>query len=89
MINAPEFTPVNDSLIPTGEIRSVDGTPFDFTQATTIGERIDQENEQLDFGGGYDHNFVLARDNAAADELVLAAKVWGAGERPHGGNHHH
>ncbi|OAZ94527.1 aldose epimerase family protein [Halomonas sp. G11] len=76
LINAPEFTPVNDSLIPTGEIRSVDGTPFDFTQPTPIGERIDQDNEQLGFGGGYDHNFVLDRDNAASDELVLAAKVW-------------
>lgn len=76
LINAPEFTPVNDSLIPTGDIRSVDGTPFDFTQPTPIGERIDQDNEQLGFGGGYDHNFVLDRDNAASDELVLAAKVW-------------
>ncbi|MGP9568186.1 aldose epimerase family protein [Halomonas sp. AOP5-B2-8] len=76
MINAPEFTPVNDTLIPTGEIRPVDGTPFDFTQATPIGERIEQDNEQLAFGGGYDHNFVLARDNAASDELVVAAKVW-------------
>ncbi|MGM0544733.1 MAG: aldose epimerase family protein [Pseudomonadota bacterium] len=76
MINAPEFTPVNDSLIPTGERRSVEGTPFDFTQATAIGERIEQNNEQLEFGGGYDHNFVLARDNAEADELVVAAKVW-------------
>lgn len=76
MINASEFTPVNKSLIPTGEIRSVEGTPFDFTQATAIGERIEQDNEQLDFGGGYDHNFVLNRDEAAQDELVLAAKVW-------------
>lgn len=76
MINASEFTPVNETLIPTGELRSVDGTPFDFTQATPIGERIEQDNEQLGFGGGYDHNFVLARDNAAADELVVAAKVW-------------
>lgn len=76
MINASAFTPVNESLIPTGEIRSVEGTPFDFTQATAIGERIEQDNEQLDFGGGYDHNFVLNRDEAAQDELVLAAKVW-------------
>ena len=76
MINAPEFTPVNDTLIPTGELRSVEGTPFDFTEATTIGERIEQENEQLAFGGGYDHNFVLDRNNAAADEQVMAAKVW-------------
>ncbi|MDN6322146.1 MAG: aldose epimerase family protein [Halomonas sp.] len=76
MLNAAEFTPVNETLIPTGEIRSVKGTPFDFTQATLIGERVEQDNEQLVFGGGYDHNFVLARDNAAANELVLAAKVW-------------
>lgn len=76
MISAPEFTPVNDALIPTGELRSVEGTPFDFTEATSIGERIEQANEQLAFGGGYDHNFVLDRDDAAADELVLAAKVW-------------
>ncbi|MFB9869192.1 aldose epimerase family protein [Vreelandella sulfidaeris] len=76
MINADAFTPVNESLIPTGELRSVEGTPFDFTQPTPIGERIEQDNEQLSYGGGYDHNFVLARDNAASDELVLAAKVW-------------
>ncbi|MGQ7261857.1 aldose epimerase family protein [Vreelandella sp. V005] len=76
MINASELTPVNDTLIPTGEIRSVEGTPFDFTEATPIGERIEQDNEQLAVGGGYDHNFVLDRDNAASDELVLAAKVW-------------
>lgn len=76
MINASEFTPVNDTLIPTGEIRSVKDTPFDFTQATPIGERIEQDNEQLAFGGGYDHNFVLARGDAAADALVVAAKVW-------------
>ncbi|MCC5904320.1 MAG: galactose mutarotase [Halomonas sp.] len=76
MINAAAFTPVNESLIPTGEIRSVEGTPFDFTQATPIGERIDQENEQLAFGGGYDHNFALERGDASSNELVLAAKVW-------------
>lgn len=76
MINASEFTPVNDTLIPTGEIRAVEGTPFDFTEATPIGERIEQDNEQLAVGGGYDHNFVLDRDNAASDDLVLAAKVW-------------
>lgn len=76
MINADAFTPVSESLIPTGEIRSVEGTPFDFTQLTAIGERIEQDNEQLSYGGGYDHNFVLARDSAASDELVLAAKVW-------------
>lgn len=76
LLNASQFTPVNESLIPTGEIRSVEGTPFDFTQLTPIGERIDQDNEQLGFGGGYDHNFVIDRDSAASDELVLAATVW-------------
>lgn len=76
MINATAFTPVNDTLIPTGEVRPVNGTPFDFTQATTIGERIEQDDEQLAFGGGYDHNFVLDRDDGASSELVLAAKVW-------------
>lgn len=76
LLNAAQFTPVNESLIPTGELRSVEGTPFDFTQLTPIGERIDQDNEQLGFGGGYDHNFVIGRDSAASDELVLAATVW-------------
>jgi aldose 1-epimerase len=58
-INADRFTPVDSTLIPTGELRSVAGTPFDFRNATTIGERIDQPDEQLRFGNGYDHNFVL------------------------------
>ncbi len=76
MINADAFTPVDESLIPTGEIRSVEGTPFDFTQPTPIGERIEQDNEQLTFGKGYDHNFVLAREDAASGDAVLAARVW-------------
>ncbi|MGO3058689.1 aldose epimerase family protein [Halomonas sp. AOP43-A1-21] len=76
MLNADAFTPVSESLIPTGELRDVAGTPFDFTQATPIGERIEQDNEQLSFGGGYDHNFVLNRDNAERGDLVMAAKVW-------------
>lgn len=58
-INASNFTPVDEGLIPTGEISPVKNTPFDFTTATTIGSRINQENEQLLFGLGYDHNFVL------------------------------
>lgn len=58
-IAADRFTPVNAHLIPTGELRSVKGTPFDFTQPTRIGDRIDQDDEQLKFGVGYDHNFVL------------------------------
>jgi aldose 1-epimerase len=59
MIHADRFTPVDETLIPTGELRPVDGTPFDFRTATPIGARIDQENEQLQFGGGYDHNWVI------------------------------
>ncbi|GAB2782487.1 galactose mutarotase [Halomonas shantousis] len=82
MINAEAFTPVDETLIPTGEIRPVAGTPFDFTQPTPIGERIEQDNQQLQYGKGYDHNFVLAREssgaegNKADDSLVLAARVW-------------
>ncbi|WP_268224689.1 aldose epimerase family protein [Sinomicrobium oceani] len=56
---ADAFTPVDKGLIPTGEIRKVKGTPFDFTAFHTIGERIGTDNEQLDNGDGYDHNFVL------------------------------
>ncbi|MBP5980024.1 MAG: galactose mutarotase [Halomonas sp.] len=76
MLNADAFTPVSESLIPTGELRDVADTPFDFTQATPIGERIEQDNEQLSFGQGYDHNFVLNRDNTERGDLVMAAKVW-------------
>ncbi|WP_148862876.1 aldose epimerase family protein [Marinobacter fonticola] len=74
-INADAFTPVDKTLIPTGEIRPVEGTPFDFTKATAIGDRIDNDNQQLAFGQGYDHNFVLDRASAADDTLVLAARV--------------
>jgi aldose 1-epimerase len=71
-IHADRFTPVDRTLIPTGELRSVEGTPFDFRQPHTIGERIDSADEQLALGGGYDHNFVI---NRTAPGLVLAAKV--------------
>ena len=54
------FTPVDATLIPTGEARMVAGTPFDFRRATRIGRRIDARDEQLQFGHGYDHNWVLA-----------------------------
>ena len=76
MINAEAFTPVDDTLIPTGEIRPADGTPFDFTEPTPIGERIEQDNQQLLRGKGYDHNFVLKREAPQSEELVLAARVW-------------
>jgi len=73
MIQADKFTPVDASLIPTGELRDVAGTPFDFRKSTAIGARIDQEDEQLKLGGGYDHNFVLRR--AAGVGESLAARV--------------
>jgi aldose 1-epimerase len=72
MINADRYTPVDDTLIPTGEIASVDGTPFDFRIPTAIGARIDQDNEQLKHGPGYDHNWAL---NRTGDGLSLAARV--------------
>jgi aldose 1-epimerase len=71
-INADKFTPVDKTLIPTGELRNVEGTPFDFRTPKTIGERIDQRDEQLIIGGGYDHNFVL---NHSGNSLDVAAKV--------------
>src|SRR5436309_8147639 len=58
-INASRFTPTDAVAIPTGELRSVRGTPFDFTRPTAIGARIGADDEQLKFGNGYDHNFVL------------------------------
>jgi aldose 1-epimerase len=56
---ADRFTPVNATLIPTAELRAVKGTPFDFTKSTPIGARINQDSQQLKFGKGYDHNWVL------------------------------
>ncbi len=58
-IHASRYTPVFARLIPTGELAPVEGTPFDFTQMRTIGEDIDADNEQLSYGQGYDHNYVL------------------------------
>ena len=72
-INADRFTPVDETLIPTGELKAVKGTPFDFTKATTIGRRINQRDEQLVLGKGYDHNFVL---NKVGQELSLASTVY-------------
>lgn len=65
-LNATRYTPVNAGLIPTGQIAAVLGTPLDFTQPHSIGERIGEAHEQLRFAGGYDHNFVLENDGAAA-----------------------
>ncbi len=71
-LNADRYTPVDKGLIPTGELRSVEGTPFDFRQPHAIGDRIASNDEQIVLGGGYDHNFVL---NRTGDGLSLAAKV--------------
>ncbi len=71
-LNADHFTPADKTLVPTGEIRSVEGTPLDFRQPTPIGARIDLDDEQLGFGGGYDHNFVL---NQSDEAPWLAARV--------------
>lgn len=72
-LNADRFTPVNKNLIPTGELRPVKGTPFDFTAPHAIGERIDAKDEQIAYGPGYDHNFVL---NGPAGTLAKAAEVY-------------
>jgi aldose 1-epimerase len=69
---ADRFTPADKGLIPTGELRSVEGTPFDFRKAMAIGERIEAKDQQLQVGGGYDHNFVL---NSGGGSLALAARV--------------
>ena len=74
MINADHFTPVDETLIPTGELRPVKGTPFDFTEPAAIGARIDNENTQLEYGMGYDHNWALNRKDD--ESLSLAAKVY-------------
>lgn len=71
-IRASRFTPVDAGLIPTGELRSVEGTPFDFRKPRRIGERIDANDEQIRLGGGYDHNFVLDREG---EGLSMAARV--------------
>ena len=73
MIQADRFTPVDSTLIPTGELRPVDATPFDFRMPTAIGARINQDDEQLKFGNGYDHNWVI---NKPAGELGLMARVY-------------
>ena len=74
-INADHFTPVDEGLIPTGEIRSVEGTPMDFRSPTAIGARIGDDDEQLRFGGGYDHNFVLKSTDSG---MSPAARVFEA-----------
>ena len=73
-IDADTMTPVDSTLIPTGELKPVDGTPFDFRKATAIGAHINDTNDdQIKFAGGYDHNWVL---NKLPDEFGLAATVY-------------
>jgi aldose 1-epimerase len=72
MINADRYTPVDKGLIPTGELRSVEGTPFDFRKPQLIGARINADDEQIRIAGGYDQNFVLDR---TGDSLELAARA--------------
>ena len=74
MLAASHYTPVDSTLIPTGEIAPVAGTPFDFTTSKPIGRDIKVKHQQLKYGLGYDHNFVLDRSDAAG--LQLAARVY-------------
>ncbi len=85
LLHADRYTPVDEGLIPTGELAGVKGTPFDFQTATAIGARIDQDNEQLKFGKGYDHNWVLVgqaetdhtkKASRGGTKLDLAAEVY-------------
>jgi aldose 1-epimerase len=71
-LNADRYTPVDATLIPTGQLAPVEGTPFDFRQPLPIGARIDQPHPQIKNGQGYDHNWVL---NKKGNELSLAARV--------------
>ncbi|MGB8753288.1 MAG: aldose epimerase family protein [Candidatus Sulfotelmatobacter sp.] len=72
-IDASRFTPVDATLIPTGELKPVEGTPFDFRTPHVVGERIDADDAQLRLGHGYDHNFVL---DHPAGQLAEAAEVY-------------
>ena len=71
-LNADRFTPIDDTSIPTGELREVKGTPMDFTRPQTIGARINESDPQLKNGTGYDHNFVL---NKSGQELSFAGRL--------------
>jgi aldose 1-epimerase len=73
MLAADTFTPVDSTLIPTGELRPVEGTPFDFRKSTPIGARINNDDQQLKFGNGYDHNWVMTKP---AGQLGLMARVY-------------
>lgn len=70
-VRAEHFTPIDDTLIPTGELRPVAGTPFDFRNARPVGERVEDENDQLRVAGGYDHNFVLRPRGSVEEAAIL------------------
>ncbi|MDR0560003.1 MAG: galactose mutarotase [Prevotellaceae bacterium] len=72
-INASAFTPVDEFLIPVGEIRDVSGTAFDFRKPTPIGERIENDDQQLKLGGGYDHNWIIDRTD---NQVIPVAKLY-------------
>jgi aldose 1-epimerase len=72
-LHASRFTPVDAALIPTGELKPVEGTPFDFRKATAVGARIGADDAQLHLGHGYDHNWVL---DSGGGKLVEAAEVY-------------
>lgn len=72
-LHASRFTPVDSTLIPTGELRPVANTPFDFSKSTRVGDRIDADDEQIRFGKGYDHNWVL---DSSVGKLFDAAEVY-------------
>ncbi len=71
-VNADLFTPTDETAIPTGEFRDVAGTPFDFRTPKPLGQDINADNQQLEYAGGYDHNFVLNKEKG---ELAFAARL--------------
>jgi aldose 1-epimerase len=73
-LNAQQFTPVDAAMIPTGELKNVAGTPFDFLQPTAIGKHVDVYDEQLKYGRGYDHNWVI--EHKHVNSLDLAAEIY-------------
>jgi aldose 1-epimerase len=75
-LHASRYTPVDETMIPTGELAPVAGTPFDFRKSKAIGRDIEQNHEQLQFGGGFDHNWVL---DGPAKQLQMAAEVYEPG----------
>ena len=86
---ASNYTPVDENLIPTGEIAPVAGTPLDFTTPHPIGERVRDDFEQLVLGRGYDHNFVLDRSSSGRHDAHAGGSGRRAGERPHAGDLDH